>query len=68
MREIMGREANRRRALHYFFITSFVVTVVLAIGLASNGYTGTGDGVEEPDKEYYTVYGVEIPGQVSFAG
>ena len=64
----MVREANRRRALHYFFITSFVVTVVLALGLAVTGYTGTTDGAVEPDKESYSVYGVEIPGKVSFAG
>ena len=64
----MVREANRRRALHYFFITSFVVTVVMALGLAVTGYTGTTDGAVETDKESYTVYGVEIPGKVSFAG
>ena len=68
MKHIMVREANRRRTLHYFFITSFVVTVVLALGLATTGYTGNADGAVEPDKESYTVYGVEIPGKVSFAG
>jgi peptidoglycan lytic transglycosylase D len=68
MKHIMVREANRRRTLHYFFITSFVVTVVLALGLTVTGYTGTADGAVETDKESYTVYGVEIPGKVSFAG
>jgi hypothetical protein len=68
MKHIMVREANRRRTFHYFFITSFVVTVVLALGLATTGYTGTADEAVEPDKESYTVYGVEIPGKVSFAG
>ena len=33
----------------------------------TSGY-GTTDGVLETDKESYTVYGVEIPGKVSFAG
>ena len=69
LRQIMSREAKGRRASHYLFITSFIVTVILAVSLATTGYTGTGDGSVEPgDKESYVVYGVEIPGQVSFAG
>jgi len=65
----MGREEKSSRVLHYLFIGSFVVTGILALGLATTGYTGTGEGSAEPDsKESYAVYGVEIPGRVSFAG
>ena len=65
----MGRDAKGRRVKHYFFITSFLVTVIMAIALASTGYTGTGEeGIESGEKDSYTVYGVEIPGKVSFAG
>lgn len=65
----MFSEAKGRRAKHYFFITSFLVTMILALTLASTGYTGTGEADVEPgEKGSYTVYGVEIPGKVSFAG
>lgn len=65
----MSREDKSNRVLHYIFIGSFVVTGILALGLATTGYTGTGEGSVEPDnKESYAVYGVDIPGQVSFAG
>jgi len=65
----MFSEAKGRRAKHYFFITSFLVTMILALTLASTGYTGTGEvDVEPGEKGSYTVYGVEIPGKVSFAG
>jgi len=65
----MSREAKGGRVLHYLFITSFVVTAILAVTLASTGYTGTSDLPEEPgDKESYAVFGVEIPTQVNFAG
>jgi hypothetical protein len=58
-----------RRAKHYFFITSFLLTIILAIGLASTGYTAADTGDTKPgEKGSYTVYGVEIPKQVSFAG
>jgi len=65
----MSREAKGRKALHYLIITSFVTTVVLAIALATTGYTASGEGsVESDEKDSYAVYGVEIPGKVSFAG
>jgi len=64
----MGREVNSRRAKNYFFIASFSVTMILAIVLASTGYTGTDDTeVAFGDKLSFSVYGVEIPAQVSFA-
>ena len=66
---VMFSEAKGSRAKHYFFIISFLVTMILALTLASTGYTGTGEAEKEPgEKGSYTVYGVEIPGQVSFAG
>ena len=65
----MSREAKGRKALHYLIITSFVTTVVLALTLATTGYTASGEGsVESDEKDSYVVYGVEIPGKVSFAG
>jgi len=69
LRSIMSREAKGRKALHYLIITSFVTTVVLALTLATTGYTASGEGsVESDEKDSYVVYGVEIPGKVSFAG
>ncbi|MEA3462188.1 MAG: lytic transglycosylase domain-containing protein [Bacteroidota bacterium] len=65
----MDRGEKSSKALHYLFIILFVVTGILAIGLATTGYTGIGEGSVEPDnKESYAVYGVDIPDQVSFAG
>jgi membrane-bound lytic murein transglycosylase D len=69
LRSIMSREAKGRKALHYLIITSFVTTVVLALALATTGYTASGEGsVESDEKDSYVVYGVEIPEKVSFAG
>jgi hypothetical protein len=65
----MFSEVKGRRAKHFLFLSSFLVTVVLAIALDSTGYTGTDEGSPEAgEKGSYTVYGVEIPVQVSFAG
>lgn len=65
----MVREDKGRRAKHYLFLISFVITGALAVGLATTGYTGTKSvSVEPGDKELYTVCSVEIPGQVTFAG
>jgi membrane-bound lytic murein transglycosylase D len=65
----MVREVKGRRAKRYLFLISFIITGVLAIVLAATGYTGTGSGPIEPEnKESYTVYGVEIPEQIKFAG
>ena len=58
----MFSEVKGRRAKHFLFLSSFLVTVVLAIVLASTGYTGTDEGSPEAgEKGSYTVYGVEIP-------
>lgn len=60
---------NGRKLRHFFFIASFILVLILAIGLASTGYSGSFEeegGVEE--KAAYTVYGVEIPSEVRFAG
>lgn len=65
----MIREVKGRRAKQFLFLISFATTGVLAIVLAATGYTGTGSGSVEPgDKDSYTVYGVEIPEQIKFAG
>ena len=69
MIESMIREVKGRRAKQFLFLISFATTGVLAIVLAATGYTGTGSGSVEPgDKDSYTVYGVEIPEQIKFAG
>jgi len=66
---IMVRDETGRRAKNYFFILSFVITVFLGLALATTGYTGSGsESVESETKNSYTVYGVDIPGKVAFAG
>lgn len=58
-----------RSAKHYFFISFFILTIFLAIGLVSTGHAVSGHGaLDKGEKESYTVYGVDIPGTVSFAG
>jgi len=65
----MVRVVKGRRVKHIFFIASFFLTLILAAGLASTGYSGTEEGsLESGDRDSFRVYGVEIPGQVSFAG
>ncbi len=65
----MVRDETGRRAKNYFFILSFVITVFLGLALATTGYTGSGsESVESETKNSYTVYGVDIPGKVAFAG
>ena len=61
-------EAKGRRATYYIFISSFIVMILMALGLATTAYTGTDEDELEADRASYTVYGVEIPDQVSFAG
>jgi len=67
LKEIMRREKNNRKVLAYLFFGLFASTAVLAMVLAATAYTGTGS-VQPENKESYTVYGVEIPDQVTFAG
>ncbi|MCK5067267.1 MAG: lytic transglycosylase domain-containing protein [Bacteroidales bacterium] len=65
----MARDENSRRAKHILFLILFVFTSGMAVTVVTTGYTGTNDGKVEPDnKEAYSVYGVEIPSQVTFAG
>lgn len=65
----MARDVYSRRAKHILFLLLFVITVGLAISVVTTGYTGTHDGKVEPeDRESYSVYGVEIPSWVTFAG
>jgi len=65
----MVREVKGRRAKQFLFLISFATTGVLAIVLAATAYTGTGSGSIVPEnKESYTVYSVEIPDQIKFAG
>lgn len=60
---------NGKRLKHFFFFISFFLILILAIGLASTGYSGSAEDDDEvKEKASYTVYGVEIPGKVSFAG
>jgi membrane-bound lytic murein transglycosylase D len=65
----MSREVHGGRIKHILIVASFFITLVVGVGLAATGYTGTND---EPEgisgKESYAVYSVDIPEQVSFAG
>ncbi len=65
----MARNQTSRRAKHILFFILFAITAALAISVVSTGYTSTPDGeVESEDKEAYSVYGVEFPSQITFAG
>lgn len=65
----MSREVHRSRITHILFVASFFIMLVLGVGLATTGYTGTDDEPEKPSgKDSYAVYGVDIPAKVSFAG
>lgn len=65
----MAREEKGRRVRQYVFLISFGITAVLAVVLATTGYTGTSSGTLIPDeKESFKVYGLEIPDQLTFAG
>lgn len=65
----MRREKNNRKTLAYLFFGLFASTAVLAVVMAATAYTGTGSGeVQTENKESYTVYGVEVPDQMTFAG
>jgi hypothetical protein len=68
-RSEMAVVLNGRKLRIFFFFTSFFMVLILAIGLASTGYSGSAeDDGEVEEKTSYTVYGVEIPDKVSFAG
>lgn len=65
----MARDAYSRRAKHILFLILFVITVGLAVSVVTTGYTSNHDGEVEPeDRKSYSVYGVEIPSWVTFAG
>jgi hypothetical protein len=65
----MAREETSRRAKHILFLILFFFTGGLALTVVTTGYTSTNDGEVEPDnRDTYTVYGVELPSRVTFAG
>jgi len=65
----MVSEKRARRVKHYLFLISFGITAILAVVLATSGYTGTPSGSVNPDeRESFTVYGLKIPEMVTFAG
>jgi len=65
----MARQQTSRKARHILFLILFTLTGILAVSLVSTGYTGPGNGtVKSPDKESYTVFGVEMPSKLTFAG
>ena len=64
------RSFQSKRARHLLFFTSFIVTGIMAVLVATTGYS---DGINnDPMKpgigDSYMVYGVKIPNQISFAG
>lgn len=65
----MSRVKQGRRTKHHIFIIFFVATLVLALGVVSIAYTGTGDDEVKPDRsESMVAYGVLMPARVTFAG
>ena len=65
----MARDDTNRKAKHILFLILFVIAGGLAISVVTIGYTGTHEGKVEPEhREAYSVYGVEIPSQLTFAG
>lgn len=65
----MRRERKGKKTLYNLIMISIIVTGIMAVGLAATGYTGTRSGhIESDEKSSYTVYGVEIPKKVTFAG
>jgi hypothetical protein len=65
----MARDEVSKRAKHILFLILFVVAGGLAVTVVTTGYTGTTDGkVESKDRESYSVYGVELPSRLTFAG
>lgn len=53
----------------FLFFVMFVFVVVLAVFVATTGYSGTGDEPAVPDsRESCRVYGVVLPDEVNFAG
>jgi len=61
---------QRKRIRHLLFFVLFIITGIMAVLVATTGYS---DGLNhEPMKpgigDSYSVYGVEIPNQISFAG
>jgi hypothetical protein len=64
----MIRVEQGRRAKHILFLILFVIVGGLGVTVATTGYTSTRDEKVEPDKDSYSVYGVEIPSWLTFAG
>jgi membrane-bound lytic murein transglycosylase D len=66
----MGKNIWRARIRPGLFIALFAMTAGMALFIATTGYSG---GIEDGpagsgNRESFTVYGVEVPDQVSFAG
>lgn len=66
----MERIVFRRRRRHFLFFALFFSTALMAVLIATTGYSGGigDDPVHEPGTHELAVYGVEMPEQVSFAG
>jgi hypothetical protein len=65
----MVRQQTSRKAKHILFLILFVATGIMAVAIVSTAYTGTGNSkVQVPDEDKYSVYGVELPSSLTFAG
>ena len=65
----MARKQTSRKARHILFLIFFSLTGILALTIVSTAYTGTSNGeVTTDDRENYSVSGVELPAQLTFAG
>jgi len=65
----MSGKQTSRKAKHILFLILFTLTGIMALSLVSTAYTGNNTGkVHSPDKEGYSVFGVDLPSQLTFAG
>jgi hypothetical protein len=64
------RSIHRGRTKQVLFLTLFILTGGLGLFVATTGYSGGSpdDPVLPANRESFTVYGVEMPDQVTFAG
>ena len=65
----MGKRDRWNRIRIGIFLSLFAVTAGIATFLATTGYSeGMDDPIPPGNRESFTVYGVEVPDQVTFAG
>jgi hypothetical protein len=58
----------RNRIRKGAFIALFLITGGMAVLVATTGYSGESDSIDSEHKESFSVYGVQVPERVVFAG